>query len=83
MSKINMPHTDTVSIRQSMQERRAEAQAVRKVLMAESSRVRRLAVANRGNNSDPYNRANVDAVFAATIDEEIERTRGSVRRFGS
>lgn len=70
-------------ILEKMDARREHSIRVGVVLSDVSSPVRKLSEAKRGNASKVVKPGDVDKVFAATLMEEISRTKASVKRFAS
>lgn len=66
-----------------MAARRPHAERVGKTFASETSPVRMLSEAKRGNTGKTVAQDDVDKVFAATLENEIERAKASVKRFAS
>ena len=67
----------------SMDSRRDDAQRLGATFASEGSPVRMLAEAKRRNTGDSPKATEVDKVFAATLPNEIEQAKASLKRFTS
>ena len=65
----------------NLQKRKQEADKVARALAAPGSSVLKLSNAKRGNDSYPYPSEDIDKFVAATLEEEINRARDSIKRF--
>jgi hypothetical protein len=57
-----------------------DSMRVAKSLGAETSRIRKLSEARRGNNSKPYNERELDKVYALTVEASVGRAKASLVR---
>ena len=74
---------DTIKILGRMKALRADAKRLGKAFANESSPVRKLSEAKRGNTGKTVKQDDVDKVFAVTLGVEIARAKASIKRFAS
>jgi len=82
MYRSGRPSVSAQEILAEMDAMRPYAQSVASVLASETSRVRKLTEASRGNNSPAYDLRSLDAMIAETLEEEIARAKQSITSFG-